>query len=57
MAKFTTQIIISTHKILKILLRNEYSGITAIGTGNIVQKGDKIEIGDMKIRLKIDDIK
>merc|ERR1712179_313340 len=37
--------------------RNEYSGITAIGTGFIVQKGDTIEIGDMKIRLRIDDIK
>ena len=39
------------------MLRNEYSGITAIGTGFIVQKGDTIEIGDMKIRLRIDDIK
>lgn len=37
--------------------RNEYSGITAIGTGSILQKGDTIEIGDMKIRLRIDDIK
>ena len=39
------------------MLRNEYSGITAIGTGSILQKGDTIEIGDMKIRLRIDDIK
>jgi len=36
--------------------RNVYSGITALGTGTIVQRGDNIEIGDMKIRLKIDDI-
>ena len=40
-----------------MLFRNVYSGITALGTGTIVQRGDNIEIGDMKIRLKIDDIK
>ena len=36
---------------------NEYSGITAEGTGTILQRGANIEVGDMDIRLKIEDIK
>ena len=36
---------------------NQYSGITAEGTGTIVQRGANIEVGDMDIRLKIQDIK
>lgn len=36
---------------------NQYSGITAEGAGTIVQRGANIEVGDMDIRLKIQDIK
>ena len=42
---------------LKIKFRNVYSGITAHGEGNIVNMGDHIEIGEMKIRLRISEIK
>jgi len=37
--------------------KNEYSGIRADGVGNIVKVGNKIQIDELKIKLKINNIK
>ena len=40
-----------------LLCRNEYSEIRADGVGNIVKVGNKIQIDELKIKLKINNIK